>query len=231
MVKKYICPQCDNEFASRQSLWKHKQKQRCHGQSARIPTQVPSTFIAAAVKESSPHKHRPKNPKIQALLDEIVNDCDSKRHVSPPQVIHKGFSIVPPTTASPSSKPLRMKKMKKIKLSSPAARSKEDIRNLPQSKRIEYSDTDDDAESPLDDNDDDDREINHPRTKGDIIGNSNEDGDDEDSEIMDQEQHIEKEVAKTDDDEDLEDRFNHLLIEYTREKKSESGQELVILFR
>ena len=45
---------------------------------------------------------------------------------------------------------------------------------------------------------------------------------------MDQEQHIEKELPQT-DDQDLEDRFNHLLIEYTREKKSESGQALAIL--
>ena len=69
-----------------------------------------------------------------------------------------------------------------------------------------------------------------PRTKGDIIGYSNED-DDQDSEIMDQEQHIEKELPQTDDDDDqdLEDRFNHLLIEYTREKKTESGQELAML--
>ena len=46
---------------------------------------------------------------------------------------------------------------------------------------------------------------------------------------MDQEQHIEKELPQTDYDQDLEDRFNHFLIEYTREKKSESGQELAIL--
>ena len=46
--------------------------------------------------------------------------------------------------------------------------------------------------------------------------------------VMDREQHIEKEAPQT-DDEDLEDRFNHLLIEYTREKKSESGQDLAIL--
>ena len=32
-----------------------------------------------------------------------------------------------------------------------------------------------------------------------------------------------------DDDGELEDRFNHLLIEYTREKKSDSGHELAIL--
>ena len=49
-----------------------------------------------------PENVKPKNPKIQALLDEIIND-DPKRNV-PPQVIHKGFSIVPPTKTSPSPK-------------------------------------------------------------------------------------------------------------------------------
>ena len=116
--------------------------------------------------------------------------------------------------------------VKKIKLSSPAARSKEDIRNLPQPKHIEYSDTDDDAESPVDDSDDsdddadDDRKMHHPRTKGQIVGYEDDD----------QEQHIEKQqLAPPDDAAELEDRFNHLLIEYTREKKSESGRELAIL--
>ena len=47
-----------------------------------------------------------KHPKIQALLDEIVND-DPKRHV-PPQAIHQGFCIVPPTTTSPSPKKVSM---------------------------------------------------------------------------------------------------------------------------
>ena len=68
--------------------------------------------------------------------------------------------------------------------------------------------------------------MNHPRTKGQIIGYED---DDQDSEIMDQDQHIEKDVAQTDNDQDFEDRFNHLLIEYTREKKPESGHELAIL--
>ena len=140
MAKKYICPQCDNEFSTRQSLWKHKQKRRCHGQSARTSSQPPPTFIAAAVEESSLER-RPKNPRIQALLDEIVNGDDSKRHVPQTQVIHKGFSIIAPTTkssrSSKSSRQLAPESqstlttreepgMKKIKLSS-SARSKEDI--------------------------------------------------------------------------------------------------------
>ena len=195
---------------------------------------------ASAVDRDSSGEKRPTNPKIQALLNAIINDDDNndpKRHVKPARVIHEGFSIVPPTTTSHSSKRSRLLTpgpqsalttreepgIKKIKLSSPAAaRSKEDIKNLPQPKHVEYSDTDSDAESPVDDSDgddgdDDDEKMHHPRTKGQIIGYE----DDE------QEQHIEKQIP--DDAEDLEDRFNHLLIEYTREKKAESGQELAML--
>ena len=62
----------------------------------------PPTFVAAAAAKESSLEPRPKNPKIQALLDEIVND-DPRRNVSP-QEIHNVFSIVPPSTTSPSPK-------------------------------------------------------------------------------------------------------------------------------
>ena len=52
MVKKYICPQCDYEFATRQSLWKHKQKQRCHGQSAGRKQIFGKSYIAAEPMKS-----------------------------------------------------------------------------------------------------------------------------------------------------------------------------------
>ena len=270
MKGSYICTKCGKSLASSQSLWNHKQRCKDTGEGKRSrngdglsekhddrtfnnstysriynvsPTQPSLTpAVASADKDSSCEK-RPTNPKIQALLNEIINDGDdSKRHAPPPpQVIYKGFSIIPPTkTSSRSSKSSRRVApessqsalttreepvTKKIKLSSPAAaRSKEDIRNLPQSKHIEYSDTDSDAESPVDDGDDDDDDddddgkLHHPRTKGQIIGYEDDD----------QEQHIEKQMILDDDDE-LEDRFNHLLIEYTRENKSESGQELAML--
>ena len=107
------CDNCNKGFASYQSLWKHEQKGQGpsnyvnypvrHKRPADISTvslEIPPTFVAAA-KESS-LEPRPKHPKIQALLDEIVND-DPKKHV-PPQAIHQGFCIVPPTTTSPSPK-------------------------------------------------------------------------------------------------------------------------------
>ena len=198
------------------------------------PTPPTTTFgdgvgVAAAStanRDSSAEK-RPTNPKIQALVNAIINNDDGndpKRHAKPPRVIHQGFSIVPPTSQSALStkeEPV----MKKIKLSLPAAaRSNEDIRNLPQSKSIQYSDTDSDAESPVDDSDDngddddDDMKMHHPRTKGQIIGYEDDD----------QEQPTENQMIPDDDDE-LQDRFNHLLIEYTREKKPESGRELAML--
>ena len=119
MVKKHGCPRCEKEFATRQSLWNHKQ--RCCGQTdtdkknyRSVPYNVPvkssirvrspilstssdvSSFNVGVEKET-----RSTNPKIKSLLDEIINDDDPRRHV-PPKVIHNGFSIVPPSTKSPS---------------------------------------------------------------------------------------------------------------------------------
>ena len=49
-----------------------------------LPTQPSFTLVAEvdAVKESSV-KHRLTNPKIQALLKEIINDDDPYRNVTP----------------------------------------------------------------------------------------------------------------------------------------------------
>ena len=254
--KRCICSKCGKELANRHNLSRHKKS--CQSAPYNIPVRYPTYKHGKAVMDSQQHftkvlpttdkrdfnnisksenvSSQPQNPKIQALLDEIINDDDSKRNAP----LYKGFSIVPPTTTSLSSNPSKPPAakshqrqhstlttreepvIKKIKLSS--ARSKKGMRNLPQPKHIEYSDTDSDAESPVDDNDDDDanddRKMHHPRTKGQIIGYEDDD----------QEQHIEKQLSPTDeDDEELEDRFNHLLIEYTREKKPESGHELAML--
>ena len=95
------CDNCNKVFASYQSLWKHKQK--CQGPSnyvkypvgqkrpaviSTVSLEILPTFVAAAAaaaaaaaKESS-LEPSPKNPKIQDLLHEIIND-DPKRNVSP----------------------------------------------------------------------------------------------------------------------------------------------------
>ena len=68
MKGSYICTRCNTAFASRQSLWNHKQ--RCEG-SQHVPA-----FIGQ--KRSSvgdgDEPTKPKNAKIQALVDAIVND-------------------------------------------------------------------------------------------------------------------------------------------------------------
>ena len=51
MAKKYICPQCEKEFATRQSLWNHRQ--RCCGQSALIRRVYDDSFNVAESKTYS----------------------------------------------------------------------------------------------------------------------------------------------------------------------------------
>ena len=86
-----------------------------------------------------------------------------------------------------------------------------------QQKSFDYSDTDD-GESPS-------------RTKGDIMGYSNEDnGDDDDGDDdREQDEGTEENIVVPDTDEGLKDRFNHLFIKFTREKQYEDGHELTIL--
>ena len=97
----HSCDQCGTTFTRKSNLTRHKNSRYKPVSTVKSSGTTEPTLVAAAaaVKESS-LKNRPKNPRIQALLDEIVNDDDSKRHVPPPQVIHKGFSIIPPTTTT-----------------------------------------------------------------------------------------------------------------------------------
>ena len=81
MVKSHVCSKCDKLLASPQSLWNHKQ--RCQGnphvgenmmqedgfQDANQKRSAISTFDA--------YNKSSKNPKIRALLNEIINDTTS----------------------------------------------------------------------------------------------------------------------------------------------------------
>ena len=80
MVKKYICPQCDYEFATRQSLWKHKQKQRCRGQSAeKNPTHPSPTFVATMACK----KKVGENNNSHNITKSFILAATSLRMVSP----------------------------------------------------------------------------------------------------------------------------------------------------
>ena len=72
----HSCDQCGTTFTRKSNLTRHKNS-RCKPVSTvkSSGTTEPTFVAAAAVKESSLER-RPKNPRIQALLDEIVNDDD-----------------------------------------------------------------------------------------------------------------------------------------------------------
>ena len=87
-LKRFVCSKCGKDLANCHSLSQHKKS--CQSALYNVPATSPTynvstqppppTSVAAAVKESAPEL-RPKNPKIQALLNEIVND--QMRNVPP----------------------------------------------------------------------------------------------------------------------------------------------------
>ena len=264
-LKRFVCSKCGKELANRHSLSRHSCQSALYNVPAtshtyNISTQPPPpppTFVAAAVKESS-LEPRPKNPKIQALLDEIVND-DPKRHV-PPQAIHQGFGIVPPTTTSPSPKkvstppstpPPPPHSPKKMLLSSPkqilSKPSAEVIATTSDSpKKVSTPSSTPPPPPPppppkkmfsniLS------KSTSPPRTKGDIVGYSNDKSSEDDS--IDSEESI---AFKSGDDnenvnldgeefilpdtiEGIQDRFNELYVGFVRKGKHENRNELEFL--
>ena len=102
MAKKYICPGCEKEFATRQSLWNHKQRcQRQYTPRNRVFDDYvdPKTYrsiVAVKSPMESPHKPMPENAKIRNLLNDIVNDDPDRK------AVHKGCSITSPTTPPPA---------------------------------------------------------------------------------------------------------------------------------
>ena len=225
------CPTCNKGLASLQSLSNHKQRCTFGDTSFQPPTHQSN----AGVKRPNitVGSGKSTNPKIQALLDEIINDDDPKRNV-PSQTLHKGFSIVPPTSPSPmevstpapstppstSPKKMLFSSPKQIlqKPSTDVLSSTSNI--LPKSK------------SP-------------PRTKGDIVGYS----DDESSEKGDSSESEESITSKSDGDdsenvdmeveeeefilpdtiEGIQNRFNDLYVEFVRKGKHENRNELQFL--
>ena len=78
----HSCDQCGTMFTRKNNLTRHKNGRCKPVSTVKSSGTIEPTFVAAAVKESFLEPPRPKNPKIQILLDEIIND-DPKRHVPP----------------------------------------------------------------------------------------------------------------------------------------------------
>ena len=242
-LKRFLCSKCGKELANRHSLSRHKKS--CQSALYNVPaashtynisTQPLPTFAAAAaavVKESS-LEPRPKNPKIQALLDEIVND-DPRRNV-PSQEIHKVFSIVPPSTTSPSPKkvstppstPSPPHSPKKMLLSPPK-------QTLPKPSAEVIAAVFPSTLNILS------KSMSPPRTKGDIMGYSSDESSEEDSRESgesitsksgDGNENVDLEVEEfilPDTVEGIRDRFNELYVGFVRKKKHENRNELEFL--
>ena len=67
-MKNYQCNQCDKIYASPQSLWNHKR--RCKGRKEQIKDVSKFNYTQQSME---PAKHL-ANPKIEALVDAIIND-------------------------------------------------------------------------------------------------------------------------------------------------------------
>ena len=99
-IKKYECSRCNNSFATRQPLWNHKQ--RC--QSDQLLAGRKGSLDITSFDEERPaieQDVRRKrlwddcaglnagtdktsiNPKIHALIDEIINDGSTEDHTTP----------------------------------------------------------------------------------------------------------------------------------------------------
>ena len=72
------CERCNKGFASYQTIWKHKQM--CQGQSHNVNYPVGQKRSADIPTESLEIS---KNPKIQTLPDEIINDSSTKAEAEP----------------------------------------------------------------------------------------------------------------------------------------------------
>ena len=74
-----MCPKCGKSLANRHNLSRHKKN--CRSAPYNIPTSDIPTFSVNDDKMFTAKRHRPlketgpmRNPKIQALFDEIIND-------------------------------------------------------------------------------------------------------------------------------------------------------------
>ena len=94
-LKRFVCLKCGKELVNRHNLSPHKKN--CRSAPYNVPARSPilsrfpnvSAFNAGVEKET-----RPKNPKIQVLLDEIMNESSTDKSLSIiPQAIPKNILL------------------------------------------------------------------------------------------------------------------------------------------
>ena len=88
-MNRFVCSKCGKELANRHNLSRHKKNCRSipYNIAVRSPIiDVSPTFDAVKRPVGDGAAKEPNNPKIQALLDEIVND-DHDMDVSPTTVM------------------------------------------------------------------------------------------------------------------------------------------------
>ena len=108
MVKSHGCSKCDQIYASPQSLWNHKQ--RCQGNPhvGENMMQV-KVFQDAEQKRSTTstfdgYNKPSQNPKIQALVNEIINDSTSTAKSLPTTANGENASWKQSTTVLPPAR-------------------------------------------------------------------------------------------------------------------------------
>ena len=91
------CQRCNKTSASPRSLWNHKQ--RCRGQShaenisnndireQNVPRKRLRDDCAGLNDAADKTSKLPKNPKIQSLIDEIIDDGSTEDQTTPPEEV------------------------------------------------------------------------------------------------------------------------------------------------
>ena len=241
-MKPHMCPKCGKSLANRHNLSRHKKN--CRFAPYNIPTSgIPTfnvndgkMFIAkrhGAVKETGP-----RNPKIQTLLDEIINDTPDdvdvasqsslptvavKQTLLPtvPQVIpHQTLpnpfpSIVTPKPPAEVFPSIPMKKLPTTNYQLPH----EVVNTKPRTKGVIIGFSN--GESDVDEQCTDEETEGENEDDSDSIDDIKPNGEDMEIEI--------EEFTLPDTIEEVRDRFNQLYVEFMRHNKHEHTNELMFL--
>ena len=102
----YICTQCGKSLASSQSLWNHKQRCKDTGERRRCKQKLddhtftstyPPHVIPVVSNQSSGSYQAKTNPKVQSLLDAIINEgipTNKEKSVYEPSLKKKKIAIL-----------------------------------------------------------------------------------------------------------------------------------------